>query len=34
MYIRGIGSGGTARIAPETSNNESSIGFYTSSTYV
>jgi len=33
MFIRGVGSGGTTRIAPESSNNESSIGFYTSSTF-
>lgn len=33
LFTRGIGSGGTIRVAPETSNLESSIAFYTSSTF-
>ena len=33
LFTRGLGGGGTLRIAPETSNLESSIGFYTSSTF-
>ena len=34
LFVKGIGGGGTIRVAPETSNLESGIGFYTSSTFV